>query len=351
MIYSIVVLTAILIILPYLTGTLLADREDGGLIPYVYGYLIQWALFYVIAVYAIVTGNTLLFITKWFVVGASGGACIGVISFIRGLAKKERKPAAKLSRNEMIYLACFLGIVLFQIYKTLFFAYGDGDDAYYMAIAQDVSQTKNLYINNAYTGQHVGVNYRYALAPLPVWLAMVANLGKIQVTTLSFLIVPVALLIITYVIYNQIAKELFKEDREKRFLFMLFISVFVTFANVSTSTAETFLLTRARQGKEGLANIVIPVLFYVFVKLINRSGLENKKRIIDAKTFWLVIATCFCSALMSVFGNFLALVMLFLLFVYLLIKHRNIIDLLLVMVMTIPNMSAALLYFLLRRDI
>lgn len=351
MINSIVILIIMLLILPFFTGALLSERNEKGLVSLVYGYLLQWSVFFVIAVYAIRKGYDLTFITDTFFKVAVPLAVLGLVFFVTGIIKKEKTPFVKLSKNEIIYLACFLGILLFQLYKTVFYAYADGDDSFYIATAQDISQTLKLYVNNAYLGDHVYPNYRYALSPVPVWLAMLANTGNIQVTTLSFSVVPVVLILLTYIIYNEIGKALFDEDREKRYLFLLLISVFVMFANVSTSTAETFLLTRARQGKEGLANIVLPFFFLMLVKLVKKSLKEPERRLFNVRTYILIILAGISAALMSVFGNILALLILLFLFAYVVFKRRRLLEAVLAAFLATPNLIVLYLYFIFRSSV
>jgi len=347
MIRSIVILAIMLIIIPYLSGLLFTDNKETVPATYVYGYMVNFAVFFVAAIYAILKDKSLQFLTVAYLVPAVIIALLGVFYgiFKKNLFRTVRNPG--LSKAEMIYLSCFLGVVLFQLYKTVFYTYVDGDDAYYVALSQDMYSTGLLYRNNPYLGPYDGnLNYRYALAPFSAWISVLSKTANLQVTVVSFVIIPCVLIIITYILYGLIAKVLFDENREKRYVFMLLISVFVMFSNVSTSTAETFLLTRARQGKEGLSNIVIPFMFFLIANLIKKWHEENEEKKIDLNTFILILCGALSGGLMSVFGNILVLIMLFLFFVFIVLKEKRFWPAVQVAVLAISNMAMTLFYII-----
>ena len=237
-----------------------------------------------------------------------------VLIVIRLVGKKESAAAQKpmLDTKETIYLALFIGIVLFQLFKSAFYAYADGDDAYYIAVAQALGSGQNdLYMHDPYTGELRGLMTRYALAPFSAWVAYFARLFSLNAASVAHISMPLSLIPITYVIYNAVGEKLFPDNRTKKYMFLCLIAVFVMFSHYSYNSAEVFLLTRSRQGKEALANIIVPMLFF---EILDISGEEKWK--IRGENLIMIILICISAALTSVFGNVLVLIMLFFNFVY-----------------------------------
>ena len=236
------------------------------------------------------------------------------LTIMRIARKKEKIVVAKpmLDTKETIYLALFIGIVLFQLFKAAFYAYADGDDAYYIAVAQSLGSGQNsLYMHDPYTGEMRGLMTRYALAPFSAWVAYFARLFSVNAATVAHIGMPLSLIPITYVIYNAVGEKLFPDNRTKKYMFLCLIAVFVMFSHYSYNSAEVFLLTRARQGKEALANIIVPMLFF---EILDISGEEEWK--ITNENLIMIILICISAALTSVFGNVLVLIMLFFNLVY-----------------------------------
>lgn len=306
-------------------GLFPGSRERGIGMGTVAGLIVSWAFFYVVSIPVIIfQTETMGFNLIMWIYGIGMGVltlCALVLCVVRFFIKKpvERKSlwpedvARKvLSRADIIYLSLFLGIVVFQLIKTVFYAYADGDDAYYVALSQSLMAENNSpYLYDPYTGLYSGINYRYALAPFPLWITFISKLAGLNAATVSHICVPVFLIPITYVIYNAAARKLFKDNSTKRYMFLSLIAVFIMFSFYSFNSAEVFLLTRTRQGKEALANIIIPFLFLEFMESAMAEAWKIK-----AKNYILIILIAISGALTSVFGNVLILIMLFANFLY-----------------------------------
>lgn len=347
---GVLILLISLLIVPVLIGTVMPSEDRSLLKTFVIGYLIEWCLFYPVAVSLILTERKFSLLSEIYTGLLGVMVLLGILLWMyrkkHGIsrARNERK---LLKRNEIVYLGVFVALLLFQLYKTLFYAYADGDDAFYVATAQNAVTSDTMYILDPYTGISNSIddlNFRYALAPFPMWLAYLSKISGINVAIVAHLFVPVALVCITYAIYSFIAKMLFKNSREKQLLFMDMVAVLVLFSNVSTSTAETFLLTRARQGKEVLANIVLPMLFLLLMEIYSELK-ENDTKIKNTKIV-LGMVNSTCAALMSVFGGVLFIIALLAFGLIILFEKKKIRVLADVAIMAIPAMISVLIYMI-----
>ncbi len=328
----------LLLVLPAAMGLLLRKEKESMLITFVYGYILQWAVFFVVCVPYIIKRGRLSHVSKITIAVYAVCALGGIVKYL--FSKKNRITVRILSKSEIVYLAVFLGLVIFQIYKALFFAYEDGDDSFYVSISQYSAVADYMYTTDAYRGTPSVIWYRYALAPFPEWIASFAQRTGINAAIFSHTIIPPVFIVITYIIFNEIAKLLFEEDAEKRYMFLVLLAVFEMFENVSTSTSGTFLLTRARQGKEALACIVLPLLFFEIYYVI-KNGCK-----ISFLMFLLMVCTSISAALTSMFGNMLAPLMVGFLMLYVVIKKKGLKAFLLAGLTIVPNALAVLLYLI-----
>ena len=337
----------LIIFVSYFSGRLLVTNREGKfMISTANGLITLWGLFFLICMPMVYLGKTLTLVMKLYLPVVALITLAGVIyslsTRIFGQKKEtENTPKVLLTKEEMLYLGLFLGIVLFQLYKTAFYAVNDGDDAFYVATATFSNAADSMYTADPYTGFGTTMPFRYALAPFPIFLAMIARITNLSVATVAHVVVPLAFTLISYSIYNAIAKCLFKEKRAQRYMFMTLLAVFAMFANYSINTAETFMLTRSRQGKEALAAIVMPYLFFMFFEIAD-GGLKKIKNVIFLLLLSLGATLC------SLFGNIVCEIVYFGLFIYLCINKATLREKLTLIVIAIPNACVSLLYLLLR---
>ncbi len=333
-------LCAGLLILPLFMGFVPSKKNTDLKLVWATGFLCEWAVVFVCFLPAIIKQMPFHMpaLLSLFIC-----AFIGLVGLVIAIAEKRFMNAFSskkklLSKSEIIYLGIFLAIVLFQLYKTIFYAYEDGDDAFYVATSQIAATSDTMYRLEAYLGIPIEMNYRYALAPFPMWIAAISYLTKINVVIISHTVLPPILILVTYAIYVEISKLLYEEDRKKRYIFLMLLALLFMFENVSTSTQGTFLLTRARQGKEALANVILPFLFLTGFRII------KEKCEVKFRDWLLLVITSTATALTSLLGNILAPLMVLALLIYMLVKKQKFTKILAIGTSVIPCALAVLLY-------
>lgn len=336
---AIVLLILLLGIMPFFMGLTVFRTGKSPFRVWVEGIILEWALMLPCAIPFIIKEMYLDDVLKVWIPVCVVLSLIGIIKTIikRDFPKVFSCNKKVLSKTEMIYMGIFFGLVAFQLYKAIFYSYEDGDDAYYVAVAQSASKIGEMYRISPYMGYEIPINFRYALAPFPVWVALFGRLADINTAIVAHLILPPTMIIATYTLYVAISKLLFK-DAEKRYMFLSLAAVFVMFDNVSTSTQGVFLLTRSRQGKEALCNVILPYLFLMIFEIIKR---ECK---IDFCDWIMLFATCMAAGLTSTFGNILAPITLLALAIYAIVKKKGISPLLKLFAAIVPNVVMVLLY-------
>lgn len=278
----------------------------------VYGQLGLWGLFFVCALPMVLKRQTLtnlvyVYLTLLMILVLA----VIFLFFRKVLTIPQKKTFTMLTKEEQIYLALFLGIVLFILYKSVFYAYADGDDAFYVAIAQTSQASDTMYQLNPYSGFAATMNYRYALAPFPMWIAMLSRISGLNAATVAHVVMPLTLIPMTFMVYNAIAHLVFPKQREKRYIFLVLLAVITLFSYYSFDSAEIFMLTRSRQGKAALASLIIPAMLMEIMEICFKQG-EKLKPI----NYITILFMEGAAALASMTGNVSAALMVFFLFLY-----------------------------------
>lgn len=299
---GLVILGIFLLVIPTLIGTILEKGQTEGLIfNWISGQMLIWAGFLVICVPLILWSQPFSLVSTLFH-GYQGvllfaaillGICRKRRSAGIGEKKERNKKTGKMAR---IWWFVFGVLLVLQWVLTIFLAYEEGDDAFYFATATVTEQSNTMYLLLPYTGFATGLDARHGLAPFPVWIAYLAKVSGIPALVVAQILLPLALLGMSYGVYYLIAKSLCTEKEETVPLFMVLTEVLFLFGGYSLFTAENFMLVRAAQGKAVIAGIILPFLLYLLLRILQR--LQNGKRI--GMVIWLLLsatmtAACLCS--------------------------------------------------------
>lgn len=296
------------------TGTLLIPLEGkNARLPFCWisGQILLWAGFQCICVPAILTQRTFSEMEDFFFF------YVGALVLLAGIAaairrqKSKKSPAVvkeklsgRKSRTGLALWAVFALLLGIQLFLLCYLSYDEGDDAYYVAVATNGVSDQYMYFKNPYTGETVGLDARHALAPLPMWVSVIARFSGLSGAATAHVTLPLLLVPMTYCVYYLIGRKLFggkKTDRDWEMpLFMCFTALLVLFGGYSLYSAENFLLVRGAQGKSVLANLIIPFLFYqMFVMLEKLEQGEKVKKLSWVLLGLTMVAGCLCSTLGS----------------------------------------------------
>lgn len=299
------------------------------------GYILLWAAFQLIAVPIIIKGGDFLQIEWCFEVFSLTAAIAGMLLFLLHLKHGLWKELAFLgketlkirkSREELLTLflwGIFLAGLLFQMVQAYRLAYADGDDAFYIPLSVSVGGG-SMYTSSPYTGDSMELNLRYALAPFPVWVAFIAKKCSVNVAVAAHSLMPLVLIPVTYLLYLEMGRRLcvnvLPDERKGQSrketllpLFMIFVTLLQIFGNYSIYPVSTFLLTRTRQGKAAIGNVILPFLVLILYKMgeeIKEQGKAGRDNVL-----WLAAAMtagCFCSVLGGFLCGILVMVTVFL---------------------------------------
>lgn len=296
-------------------------NEAGAGDAFCRGYILMWAIFQLIAVPFIIKAGRFWQVELTFEAASLTVSLAGYFLLILRLKRDQQKGmifrVKEVWKNitdnktvmELLLWAVFLAGVLFQMAQAWRLAYADGDDAFYIPLSVTASQGGDMYTGNPYTGDSTDLNLRYGLAPFPMWVAFIAVKCNVNAAVAAHSLMPPVLIPLSYLLYLEIGKRLcadvkFGGEKERKAgkellpLFMIFVMLLQIFGNYSIYPASTFLLTRTRQGKAALGNVILPF----FILLLYRIAEEVKKqgKMGKGSVLWLMAAMtagCLCSTM------------------------------------------------------
>lgn len=349
-----IVLILVLGLAPLGTGMIidhmLDSRQRSLGMSYIGGFLTLLAVFQLIAVPIVFLdawGFPLL--VKLFTAISAVLAGTGIVVSMHYWRKGERiwHPAVHLkerSRMEQLEWLLVVLLIAFQLVMAVTHASFDGDDAYYVVQSVMTDETDTLYRILPYTGLSTSLDYRHSMAVFPIWIAYIARVTGIHAAILSHTILPLVLIPITYWIYLEIGKKLFREKKEQLPSYMILVCALQIFGNVSIYPASTFFLMRTWQGKSMLANVVIPSIFMVLLWIFEEEG---EKRLIRKGLWILLFMINLVAAMMSTASVFLNVLLLGVMAVVLAVREKEPKILFKMGITCIPCMAYGLLYLLL----
>ena len=347
-------LVLLLILAPFGTGLLInrhldADNRSLG-ITYVAGFLTLLAVFQLIAV-------PVVFMDPWgfetivdlFTAAVTLLTGMGITGAMHHWRREGRifgktvgwKERGRIEQIQWILVFLLLG---FQLFMAVTHASFDGDDAYYVVQSVITDETNTLYRILPYTGMSTSLDMRHSMAVFPVWIAYIARMSGIHAAMVSHTVLPVFLIPLTYIIYYEIGRKLFKEKKEQLPSYMILVCLLQIYGNVSIYTNATFLLMRTWQGKSILANVVIPGIFMILLWLFEG---EPEKRGQRNGMWFLLFMLNIVAAMMSTASVFLNTLLLTVMAVVFSLQEKNLKILFKMAVCCIPCMVYALLYVLL----
>lgn len=347
-------LILLLVLAPLGTGLMInrfIDKENRSIgISYVFGFLTLLAAFQLLAVPIVFTDSWgFEKIVKIFNVIVTVFTGLGIIQSLHlwraeGNIFKERKWFAGNKRMELIPWIIVFILIAFQLFMAITHASFDGDDAYYVVQSLITEETNTLYSILPYTGLSTNLDMRHSMAVFPIWIAYVARMTGIHATIVSHTILPLVLIPLTYLIYYEIGRKLFKEKKEQLPSYMTIVCMLHIFGNVSIYNNATFLLMRTWQGKSMLANVVIPAIFMVLLWLFDGEPERRSKR----NGFWLFLFILnIVAAMMSTASVFLNTFLIAVMAVVFAVQEKNVKILFQMAACCIPCVVYALLYVLL----
>jgi len=303
-----ILILIILLLIPFCIGSLLSKGLDSYLI----GQCCLWAVFQLLAVPMVCLKLPFSVLLIVFLIATAGLTGFGIWSLIHSSHRPNKMYSShrnvrwkfSLPSSPIMWtiVLLFIVLVLFQISRYLTGMHLDEDDARWIAEANDAITKNAMYLHNPATGEYIGRPIGEMLkdiySPWSMYIAFLAYITGIRPAIMAHTIYAPVLLIITYLAYWRIGKQLFKRQAE-RLIFLLAVAVVITFFS-GVYSQGVFTLTRIWQGKAAATAVIIPAIFSQILMIQKEDTRKN----------WLILVVISWSAcLLSGMGIMIALLM------------------------------------------
>lgn len=302
------------------------------------GYLIEWLVFQSLAIPFTYYHTSFSFLKDVWV------AIIGVLSAISLIINiKEIKTIIIENIEELKKLPKILSIVLIivisvQCYLAFSLMYTDDDDSNFAAKATIAVDTDTLFIYNDSGGEYTKLPERHFLSQFPHWTGVISVLVDLRPAVVMHTVFPVVFIILAYNLYYLIGLALFENDHKKACIFLLMTILACTFSDYGRNTAAKRLYTRAWQGKTLIANVFIPMIFYLYLEFLGKK---------DDAFYWVcLLMLLWAGCLPSTMGLFLLPIMAGVLTLIYMIKDKKLSYIFKYILCCIPTMSYIVAYLI-----
>ncbi|HOO28584.1 MAG TPA: DUF6077 domain-containing protein [Lachnospiraceae bacterium] len=303
---------AVPFILGLLIDRLLADSKTVlAARNFAFGFMLMAAVFQLLAVPMILLHMRFHVLKNtWIAVIL----CLCVLSVILnfktfGVKLKNRVSLKKRPEiTEVLIWAAAVAVIMIQTALLAGHMHVDTDDARFLAEAMEAVEQDTMLEYHPLTGEFLGgpagEMYKDITSPYPIFLGLLGELFKMPPAIAAHVVLPILLIPLCYAVYFVIGSFFFDANMKYTGLFLLFLGLIHSFSFESIFAAGYTLLTIIWQGRSAAAMIMLPLLWYVLLRMIR----EEKLKWIDYLLFAAVMLAC---AMLSGMGMLLSLLLAF----------------------------------------
>ncbi len=247
---------------------------------YLFGQVAIWAGFQLVAVPMILLRAHFMTLVVFFSLLVLIFAVYGGYKFKECIRNLSIIDALKIDFN--LFLIPAIALIAIQLFFYVFGQHLDEDDARWLGEANDALVHNRMLLHNPLTGEYIGhpegEMVKDVFSPWCMFLAYLSKVTFLSPAVTSHMVYAPILLILAYLVYYRIGKNLFR-GRLEQGGFLLFIAL-IMFLETGNYTQARFSLVRIWQGKATVAAVMIPLFLLCLLEI------ENKNRISD----WIMLA-------------------------------------------------------------
>lgn len=296
-------------LLGMLTDKLLADSE-GTLCArnLALGFMLMAAIFQLLAVPMIFLHAPFHVLKYSWIIVILGLSLLSVFVNRRTFSQKlQTQFTLKLPDKMTLFIwIAVIFLVLLQVYLLAGHTHRDTDDARFVAEALEAVEKDTMLSYHPITGellsQPVGEMNKDIMSPYPIFLGLVSTLFQLPPAAAAHLILPILLIPLCYVVFYVIADFFFDGNKKYTGLFLVFLSVIHLFSFESIYASGYTLLTIIWQGRSVAAMILLPLLWYLLLRMTGEHSIKPKE-------YLLLLISMLSCAMLSGMGIMLSLLL------------------------------------------
>lgn len=254
-------------------GILCFSRKENKnmMFALVLGYMFSFMIFEILAIpmtFLKCRFTTLAYMWIFFMIMLT---LIFALLIKRNIKEIIKYNLGKLKKLPILFTILVLLLVEVQAFVGFEYMHEDYDDSNFLAKATIARDTNTLYKYDDIGREYESVPTRQVFSPFPFYTATISLVMDIHPAIIAHTVFPIIFIPLAYIVYAMIGDVLFKENKRQTLIFLIILSLIYIWGAYSVHTNFVFLLYRVWQGKAILANIVIPFIWLLFIKYINKD--------------------------------------------------------------------------------
>ncbi len=177
-----------------------------------------------------------------------------------------------ISKYAVIYVIMAIGLVFYQVYKTVVsdMTYNAADDYIYISFSNAAVYNDKIGMTNALGNYAIQNGPKYMLQTNIWFIAYLAKICGLPVTLIAHTVYPVFLLLLSYLAVYMLSTKIFS-NIENRMIFMILVSILYIYGFYSMYSVTFRLLGPIWQGKAILATFFLPLLLYMCIEALQQN--------------------------------------------------------------------------------
>ena len=215
---------------------------------------------------------------------------------LKDLAATIKEMAQKNAWHFVIW-AVALGLIIWQVAMVIQHVSYNVDDNFYVS-ASVTFLNRNVLMNTLPASGMEGSVYpaTYVLVSWEAFLSVFCKLFQVEPAVFCHSILPAFLIPTHYIILYLVGREIRKEHTSIFLAFAVFLNLV---SGPSTYDSGAFLILRIWQGKAVLVSLFLPLLLYVFLRIL-------KAKKVSLRNIFFLFAVLLASQAASTVGTYLA---------------------------------------------
>lgn len=203
------------------------------------------------------------------------GMALLIVLGRKALGQAWKESVEKIRKMPKFYL-CIFGLILVQyVYmgSVTSLTAGVTDDRYYIGDVMTSLYTNTIqqysYIDG---GKRAYLEVNYLLQMYPIHTAVVSQVTRLHPLIENKWVLTATWLVLVNCVFYLWGRLLFKENSKKVFWFLVIITWCTYAQRLVTESFAQHLVYRMAEGKNLLANLIVPFLFYLFARIVKSEG-------------------------------------------------------------------------------
>lgn len=170
------------------------------------------------------------------------------------------------NKKNIIWWLIVIVLIGYQMLIVYTYAHPNVDDQFYVSqITTMLDRNRIMDVMPSSGEGFFDFPDMYKMVSFETWLGVICKLFAVAPAILCHTIIPLFLIPLTYMVMYKVGKEFFSE---KAGIFLIFIALLNIFSGYSSYTQGAFLSLRIWQGKAVMVNIILPLILFVFIKIM-----------------------------------------------------------------------------------